>query len=269
MEGEHRLSQEAAARELEQATRQASAVKPLRNRIQDSSVESAYAIQELQTRAGLADGRRLVGRKIGLTSAAVRRQLGVDRPDFGMLFEDMNVPTGELVASGRLIQPKVEGEVAFLMGRELVNDPMTLADAVHAVEAVCAAIEIVDSRIENWDIGLFDTVADNGSSGLYVLGRDFHSLPGLDLETCGMVLDQDGEAVSFGVGAACLGHPLQALVWLARTMISCGRPLGPGDIVLSGALGPMVAARPGSVHSARISGLGSVQVAFPASPSTH
>ena len=264
MEGEHRLSSAAAALELSQAAQQAQAVRPLRNRVQDSSLESAYAVQELQTRTGLTAGRRLVGRKVGLTSIAVQRQLGVDRPDFGMLFDDMNVPTGEFVPHGRLIQPKVEGEVAFLMGRELVGDPLTLADAVQAVEAVCAAIEIVDSRIENWDIGLFDTVADNGSSGLYVLGQDFRSLPGLDLDTCGMVMDQDGEAVSFGVGAACLGHPLKALVWLARTMVACGRPLGPGDIVLSGALGPMTVARPGSVYSARIAGLGRVQVGFPA-----
>lgn len=269
MEGEQRLSNEAAALELGKAAQRANAVRPLRNRVQDSSLESAYAVQEFQTRAGLAAGRRLVGRKIGLTSVAVQRQLGVDRPDYGMLFEDMDVPLGEMVPPGRLIQPKVEGEVAFLMGRELVSDRLTLADAVHAVEAVCAAIEIVDSRIENWDIGLFDTVADNGSSGLYALERDLHKLPGLDLDTCGMVMDQDGEAVSFGVGAACLGHPLQALVWLARTMVRCGRPLGPGDIILSGALGPMVAARPGSVYAARIAGLGGVQVGFSAPASTH
>ena len=269
MGGEHQLSVEEAARELQEATLKAIAVKPLRNRVPDSDLECAYAVQELQTRAGLASGRRLVGRKIGLTSVSVQRQLGVDRPDFGMLFEDMNVPTGELVAHGRLIQPKVEGEVAFLMGRELTNEQLTLAEAVHAVEAVCAAIEIVDSRIENWDIGLFDTVADNASSGLYVLGREFRSLPGLDLDTCGMVMNQDGEAVSFGVGAACLGHPLQAMVWLARTMARCGRPLSPGDIVLSGALGPMVAARPGSVYAARIAGLGSVQIGFSAPSPTH
>ncbi len=227
-----------------------------------SSVEEAYAAQEVNTERGLAHGRRLVGRKIGLTSPVVQEQFGVDRPDYGMLFADMAVDEGASVPVGALIQPKVEAEVAFVLGADLPHADTTVAEVMRAVEYVVAAIEIVDSRIAGWKISFVDTVADNASSGLYVLGSHPVRLPDVDLVTAEMVMTRHGEQVSTGAGRACLGSPLSAAAWLARTMAGVGRPLSAGDTILSGALGPMVAVRPGDAIEARITGLGTVAVAF-------
>jgi len=237
-------------------------VAPVREMIPDGAIDVAYAAQEVNTARWLAAGRRLVGRKIGLTSLAVQRQLGVDQPDYGMLFDDMAVPDGFDVAHGRLIQPKVEAEVAFVLGRDLDRECLTIADIIRAVEFALPAIEIVDSRIADWKIGILDTIADNASSGLYVLGANPKKLDGLELRLAGMVMENGGEPVSVGAGAACLGDPLSATLWLARTMARVGRPLKAGDTVMSGALGPMVAAKWGEVYEARIAGLGSVRAAF-------
>jgi len=235
---------------------------PVRELLPGGTVEDAYAAQEINTRRALAAGRRLVGRKIGLTSLAVQQQLGVGQPDYGMLFDDMAVLDGWEVARERLIQPKVEAEIAFVLGRDLTDERITISDILCAVEFALPAIEIVDSRIADWKIGIFDTVADNASSGLYVLGTSPTRLDGLDLRSCGMVMECAGEPVSVGAGAACLGNPLSALWWLARTMARAGRPLQAGETVLSGALGPMVTVKGGEVFEARISGLGSVRAAF-------
>jgi len=237
---------------------------PVRDVITLGDVASAYAVQEINTALWLGQGRRLVGRKIGLTSVAVQKQLGVDQPDFGMLFADMAVCDGEPVAATRVLQPKAEAEVAFVLERDLDIEQPTVADLMRAIAYAVAAIEIVGSRVENWDIRLVDTIADNASSGLFVLGNTPQSLRGLDLRDCEMGMTRHGEPVSQGRGEACLGHPLNATLWLARKMAEVGRPLRAGDIVLSGALGPMVAARPGDVFEARISGLGSVRAAFAA-----
>lgn len=237
-------------------------VAPVRDLLAEGGVEAAYAAQEINTRRSLAAGRRLVGRKIGLTSVAVQQQLGVDQPDYGMLFADMAMPDGLDIPIGRLIQPKVEAEVAFVLGRDLDHEQPTVADVMRAVDYAVAAIEIVDSRVRNWDIRLLDTVADNASSGLYVLGNRPRRLTEVDLLTCGMVMEMAGEPVSTGAGAACLGHPLNATVWLARVMARVGRPLRAGDTVLSGALGPMVPVKAGDAVEARISGLGAVRALF-------
>ena len=237
---------------------------PVRDELPAGDVAVAYRVQEVNTEHWLGAGRRLVGRKVGLTSAAVQRQLGVDEPDFGMLFADMAVDAGTTVAAGRLLQPRVEAEIAFVLGRDLAVGEPTPADVLRAVDCALPAIEIVDSRIDGWQVGIVDTVADNASSGLFVLGTTPRRLddPGLDLRLAGMVLEHHGEPVAFGAGAACLGHPLHALRWLAATMVLAGRPLAAGDVVLSGALGPMVPASPGDRFEARISGLGSVGVGF-------
>ena len=224
--------------------------------------DAAYAVQEINTKKRLAAGARLVGRKIGLTSAAVQKQLGVDQPDYGMLFADMAVADGQQVPLSRLMQPKIEGEIAFVLGRDLDTPVPTIADLLRAVDFAVAAIEIVDSRIQNWDIRLVDTIADNASAGMYVLGTQPRLLRDLDLVQCGMVMERRGEGVSFGAGQACLGNPLAATLWLAATMARVGRPLQAGDTILSGALGPMVTAAPGDVFEARISSLGAVRVAF-------
>ncbi len=228
----------------------------------DADIDAAYAVQEINTERSLSAGRKLVGRKIGLTAKAVQKQLGVDQPDYGMLFDDMAVLDGWEIASSRLIQPKVEAEVAFVIGRDLDDERITVADVMGAVEFAVPAIEVVDSRIADWKIGILDTIADNASSGLYVLGGSPKKLDSLDLRSAGMVMERGGELVSVGAGAACLGDPLSAVLWLARTMARAGRPLRVGDTVLSGALGPMVTVQWGAVYEARIEGLGSVRAAF-------
>ena len=238
------------------------ACAPVRDVLGLTDVASAYAAQEFNTRRWLDEGRRLVGRKIGLTAKSVQKQLGVDAPDYGMLFADMAVADGEEVLTHTLLQPRVEGEVAFCLKRELTDPQLTMTDVIRAVDYAVAAIEIVGSRIAGWDIKITDTIADNASSGRYVLGNEPRALGEFDLRLCGMNLERRGESVSLGAGAACLGNPLNATLWLARTMAASGRPLQAGDIVLSGALGPMVAVQPGDVFDLRINGLGSVRAVF-------
>jgi len=256
------LSIEAAAAELKAAALGGGTIAPLRERLAGVSGETAYAVQEINTRAWLAEGRRLVGRKIGLTSLAVQAQLGVDQPDFGMLFADMAVGDGEAVALSRLIQPKVEAEVALVIGRDLTHERHTYADIIGATEYALPAIEIVDSRIANWNIKFVDTVADNASSGLFVLGGRPVRLHDIDLTACAMQMKRGEAVVSQGNGRACLGSPLNAAIWLADTMVRCGRPLQAGDIVLTGALGPMVAVTEPSRYDVSIDGLGTVSALF-------
>jgi 2-keto-4-pentenoate hydratase len=243
------------------------ACDPVRDLVGGGGLVDAYSVQEYNTRRWLDAGRRLAGRKIGLTSVAVQAQLGVDQPDYGMLFADMAVDEGAEVALGRLLQPKVEAEIAFVLGRDLPEPDTTAAEVMRAVEFALPAIEIVDSRVRDWKISIVDTVADNASSGLYVLGSRPVSLSGFDPVMCGMVLERRGEPVSTGAGRACLGSPVSAAAWLARTMASAGWPLSAGDVVLTGALGPMVAVEPGDVVEARISGVGTVTAAFASAPS--
>ncbi|MBL6279205.1 fumarylacetoacetate hydrolase family protein [Micromonospora fiedleri] len=252
-----------AAAALRQAYASGVACKPLRDDlVPTGDLTAAYAVQQAQVSDWLAEGRRLVGAKVGLTSRAVQEAFGVFHPDFGVLFADMAVPDGAEIDPRTLLQPRVEAEVAFVLGRDLPYDQVTVADVVRATDHLLPAIEIVDSRIANWDISIVDTVADNASSGKYVLGTSPRRLGEVDLRLCGAVLEQGGEPVSVGAGAACLGNPLHAVAWLAGTLAANGRPLRAGDTVLSGALGPMVAVTPGAAYEARISGLGSVRACF-------
>lgn len=235
---------------------------PISSLLSEGDIDAAYAVQNINTDKAIAEGRRLIGRKIGLTSKAVQTQLGVDQPDYGMLFADMALADGEEVGAGTLIQPKVEAEIAFVLSKDLEHADVTLPELISAVEYALPAIEIVDSRIENWNINILDTIADNASSGLYILGGSPKKLEGLDLRLCGMVMEHNGDQVSSGAGVACLGHPLNAALWLARVMAQKGRPLKAGDQIVSGALGPMVAVDAGGVYEAKIEGLGSVRAAF-------
>jgi 2-keto-4-pentenoate hydratase len=238
-------------------------IPPLRDGLGPTDAGGAYAVQHINTSHWLAAGRRIVGRKIGLTAKAVQAQLGVDQPDFGVLFADMAIEDrGELPAN-RVLQPKAEAEVALLIGRDLNNPGATVRDVISAVAYVLPAIEIVDSRIADWKITFADTVADNGSSAFFVLGSQPHLLAGLDLRTCGMVLEVNGVVASIGAGAACLDHPLNACAWLARTLAGVGEGLKEGDVVLTGALGPMVALSPGMRVTANIGGLGATSFTFP------
>ena len=202
----------------------------------DGGVEAAYAVQQANTDHYLKHGRRLVGRKIGLTSKSVQKQLGVDSPDFGMLFADMALYDGEEIdIEGAAAQGRSGGRLRART-RSHQDRTSTLAELVSAVAYALPAVEIVGSRIENWNIKLLDTIADNASSGLFVLGTQPRKLDALDLRLCGMAMERRGEPVSFGAGAACLGNPLNAALWLARTMVDVGGPLKAGDIIMSGAL---------------------------------
>lgn len=248
------------AEQLRRAEEKREPISPIRARLEPGGVAAAYAVQRHNEAHWTGEGRRVVGRKIGLTSTSVQKQLGVDQPDFGAIYADMCLGDDEPMPSGAVLQPKVEGEIALVLGRDLLDPDLTGAELAAAVDHLLPAIEIVGSRIRDWDISLLDTVADNASCGRVVLGRDAVRPGRVDLRTAGMVLDVDGRAASLGVGAACLGHPYNAALWLARRMASEGVPLRAGDLVLTGALGPMVAFPPGAAATATIQGVGQVRV---------
>jgi 2-keto-4-pentenoate hydratase len=238
------------------------AIPPIRQWLDPVDTDGAYAVQEINTRFWQAQGRRIVGRKAGLTAKAVQLQLGVDQPDFGALFADMQITDGGVLDPARALQPKAEAEVALVLGTDLTDINTTPEMVSAAVKSVHAAIEIVDSRIADWKITFADTVADNGSSAFFVLAKDGKPLTGLDLYTCGMVMEIDGKLVSQGVGAACLGHPLNAAAWLASTLAARGDPLKAGDVILTGALGPMVALEVGNHVRAIVGSLGEVSFTY-------
>jgi 2-keto-4-pentenoate hydratase len=251
-----------AAARITQALQEGRPVAPVRDLLGEGDIAVAYAVQQELTRRRVAGGAVVVGRKIGLTSPAVQRQLGVDQPDFGVLFADMDVSTEAQVPSDRLLQPKAEAEVAFVLKEDLTEGDLGDAQIRAAVDYAVAALEIVDSRIADWDISITDTIADNASSGLFVLGERRLTLEEFEPRAVSMRLYADGELVSEGSGAACLGDPLTALAWLARTSLSFGEPLRAGQVILSGALGPMVPAVPGTRIRAEISSLGQVAAGF-------
>ena len=235
-------------------------VNPLRQFVEPTDADLAYKIQNTNTEQWLSEGRQIAGWKIGLTAKAVQKQLGVNQPDFGVLFSDMAVPTQSIFQMNKVIQPRAEAEIALILRDDIDHPDVTPEDIKKAIEYVVPAIEIVDSRITDWRISFADTVADNGSSAFYVLGEQRMSPNDLDLYTCGMVLEVNGEIASLGAGAACLGHPLNAAAWLAQTMINRGQPLKAGQIILTGALGPLVDLQAGQQICAKIGGLGQVSI---------
>ena len=253
---------EAAARRLQQAADSGVPCDPVRDLIGADDVATAYAVRSVIIGDRIAGGARVVGRKIGLTSPAVQEWLGVDTPDFGVLLDDMEVAESDTVPMGRLLQPRAEAEIAFVLGADLTEGPFTADSVRGAVDHARAAIEIVDSRVTDWDIRLGDTVADNASSGLYVLGAERRTLDEVEPIDVAMTMTCDGEEVSTGTGAACLGDPLNALAWLATAALEYGEPLRAGQVVLSGALGPVHPVPPGAVIRADITGLGSVTARF-------
>lgn len=226
------------------------------------TVEEAYAVQSAANRLWLEGGRRPVGRKIGLTSASVQAQLGIDQPDFGVLWADYAFTEGEVIDTGRFMQPKAELEVAFVMDRSFDDPAAPMAELIRRVAYAVPALEVVDSAIRNWEIDLVDTVADNASGGGFLLGLGARRLSDLDLRLCGGILSRNGKAVSRGLGLDCMGSPLNATLWLARRMAELGQPLMEGEIVMSGAFGPMVPVGPGEVYLGEISGFSPIQVSF-------
>ncbi|MGY0500345.1 2-keto-4-pentenoate hydratase [Nocardia sp. FBN12] len=248
----------AAADRLRVAAETRRATAPVREFVGETNLDAAYAVQREVISARVAAGARVVGAKIGLTAPAVQQQFGVFQPDFGMLLDDMIYGHREPVPYSRFLQPRAEGEIAFVLGRDIEKAGATAADVLRATDFVLPAIEIVDSRIANWDLTITDTVADNASSGAVVLGVTPVSPTGLDLARVGMVLERDGEPVSFGAGHACLGSPVVAVTWLARELARRGHPLRAGDVIMSGALGPMVPISAEGTFRLRLDGLGEV-----------
>lgn len=252
------LNIQTAADALWQARATRQAIARISESFDIRTVQDAYAVAEVNVTRAVADGARVCGKKIGLTSKAVQQQLGVDQPDYGVLFADMEFVSGAVLPGDRLIQPKAEGEIAFVVGRDLDERELSWGRFLVGLEYALPAIEIVDSAIADWKITLVDTVADNASCGLYVLGLEPRRIGDVVLAGCGMDFRKNGETASVGAGVACLGNPLMATYWLAKKMAELGQPLRAGDIVMSGALGPMIPVTAGDRIEAEISGLGRV-----------
>ncbi|GEQ77290.1 2-hydroxypent-2,4-dienoate hydratase [Comamonas testosteroni] len=238
------------------------AIEPLSARHPEITIADAYAIQQRMLARRLEAGECVVGKKIGVTSRAVMDMLGVFQPDFGWLTDGMVFNEGEAVSASSLIQPKAEGEIAFLLKKTLQGPGVTAADVLAATEGVMACFEIVDSRISDWKIKIQDTVADNASCGVFVLGDRLVDPRDVDLGTCGMVLEKNGEIVATGAGSAALGHPANAVAWLANTLGAHGIALEAGEVVLSGSLAAMVPVKAGDNLRVSIGGIGGCSVRF-------
>jgi 2-keto-4-pentenoate hydratase len=235
---------------------------PVRDLLAPGDIQSAYSVQALNIERRLKTGQLISGCKIGLTSRAVQQQLGIAECDTGVLFADDIFREDQDIPAASVMQPMVEGEIAIVLERDIEQERPTVSDIIRATAFCLPTIEIVDSRIRNWDIKIQDTIADNASSQFIVAGGHPVLLRDLDFELCGMTMSRNGEMVSVGVGAACLGNPLNAAAWLARKRIELGMPLKAGTIVLTGALGPFAKATPGDRFEVRIAGLGSVRTHF-------
>ncbi len=254
--------QQALGDELHEALITRRTVAPLTSRGLDLTVEDAYRIQERMISHRLRVGEKVVGKKIGLTSRVVQRMLDVQQPDFGWLLSGMVYAEGEAIPMDRLIQPRAEGEIAFVLRRDLRGPGVTAAEVLAATELVLPCFEIVDSRIRDWKIRIQDTVADNASSGAFVLGGRAVDPRDVDLELCGMVLERNGEVVGTGAGAAALGSPCEAVAWLANTLGRLDIPLRAGEVILSGSLAALVPVAAGDSLHIDIGGIGGCTVRF-------
>lgn len=255
---------QALARRLDDAWENREPISPL-TETDGLTAEDAYAVQRSWTESRLGRGERILGRKIGLTSKGMQEQMGVDEPDYGSLWESRFYPAkgGRAeVPTETFIEPRLEGEVAFLIGRSLSGPTVTPQEVLAATEAVAIAVEVVDSRVKDWRIKLADTIADNASYGGFVLGPWSKSLREEDLRTLGMLIQQNGSTVVEGLGAAALGSPARSVAWLARKLHSFGVELKPGDFVLSGSLGKAVPASRGDVFVLEAHGQPPLTVTF-------
>jgi 2-keto-4-pentenoate hydratase len=226
------------------------------------SVEDAYEVQRLQVEEWVGSGRVVRGHKVGLTSVAMQAMMGVDQPDYGHLMDDMFYPEGSPVPLGTFLQPRVEPEVALVLGRSLAGPGVTVVDALRAVDLVLPALELIDSRVRDWQIGLADTIADNASSGGVVLGSRALQPDSVDLRLIGVNLYRNGSLEATGAGGAALGSPVVALAWLANTLGSLGVVLEEGEVVLPGSCTKALTVAPGDVVTANFGGLGSVTAVF-------
>jgi 2-keto-4-pentenoate hydratase len=247
---------------LRKAERDRTPVPPLTDSHPDLTVEDAYAIQTINIGRRVAEGRLVRGRKVGLTAAPMQQLLGVDEPDFGVLVDDMFIEDGDEVPMEDLLQPRVEAEVAFVMGRDLAGPGVTTSNALAAIEGALPAIEIVDSRVIDWKIKLADTIADNASSGRLVIGGRLTPVTEIDLRLVGMALSRNGRVIDTGAGAAALGNPARCVAWLANKLATFEIVLHTGDVVLPGAVHRMVPVEPGDVFRAEYAHLGAVTARF-------
>lgn len=247
---------------LEGAVKSGQGVQPLTALDPQITIEEAYSVQLKTIERKVAAGAKIVGRKIGLTSLAMQKLLGVDQPDYGHLLDDMAVENNGEISCATVLQPRAEAEIAFVLKRDLEGPKVTAHDVLMATDYVLPALEIVDSRIADWKIKLQDTVADNASSGLYVLGGRPVKLDQIDLVMAGMAFYKNGELFNTGVGAAALGNPALCVAWLANKLFEFGITLKAGEVILSGALSAAANASPGDYFSARIAHLGEVGVRF-------
>lgn len=237
-------------------------IAPLTETHPEITIEDAYAISLRLLENRLATGEKVIGKKIGATSKTVQNMLGVGQPDFGFMTDAMRYD-GEMPISQKLIQPKAEGELAFLLKKDLCGPGITNADVLAATEAVLPCFEVVDSRIDDWKIKIQDTVADNASCGLFTVNESAAIDPRkLDLATCGMVVTKNGKVISTGAGAAAMGSPVNCVAWLANTLGQFGISLNAGDIILSGSLVPLEPVTAGDVMTVRIGGVGDCTVNF-------
>jgi len=253
---------EEAALRLRKAEQEKKVCNPIRDLIGTEDLSAAYGIQRINTELRINGGARIIGHKIGLTAPVVQKQLGVDQPDFGLLWHDKEVQNGGNISVSELMQPRAEAEIAFILGQDLDMENITTVDVIRAIEYGLAAMEIVGSRIKDWDIKITDTIADNASASHWVIGHKPAKLHHLDLINCKMKMENNGKLVSEGIGKACLGSPINSLQWLANKMVLMGLPLKAGDLILTGALGPMVNVTSGDNFNVTIEGLGSVSAAF-------
>lgn len=250
------------ADELIGAEKERRAVKPFTERFPELTLDDAYRIQLEYVERKKMEGARVIGKKIGATSKAIQSMFGVGQPDYGHLFDTMMYADGDTVPLERLLQPKVECEIAFVLKKDLTGPDVTAIDVIEATDYIVPAIEIIDSRIEDWRIRFEDTVSDNGSSALVVMGTSPAKLDGLDLSLLGMNVLHNGKYVESAAGAAVLGNPLHAVAWLANALSAYGVPLLAGEIILSGAFTKALPIEDGDTFTAEFAHLGSVTASF-------
>lgn len=248
------------AKRLRHAEANAEPIEPFAHEIGEREMLRAYDIQHLNTQHGLSSGRILRGRKIGLTAKTVQQQLGVDEPDYGALFCDMEIENEGTLDLDSMIDPKIEAEIALVLDRDIDEENLSIEQIREHVAYATSSLEIVDSRLKNWRIGIVDTIADNGASSKFVLGKERVPISEIDLAACNMQLARNGSVVSTGTGAATLGHPLRALRWLANILVRHGYPLRRGDLVLTGALGPVAPLAHGDIFEAYFDGMSAVRL---------
>lgn len=254
---------EQAALRLREAEAGRQTCEPVRDLLgSDSDLRVAYAVQRANREHFIQNGRRLIGRKVGTSSPAALKMFGITAPTYGMLYHDMVLNDGDSIPAGRLIQPRLEAEVAVVLDHDLTMPNPTLVDAIRAVGYVVPAIEVVDSRIKSNDFKIVDLVADNVSGAYFVLGATARKLDGLDLRRANAVMRRGSDVIGQGPGAAVWGNPINALAWLAAKQVRAGLPLRAGDVVMTGTFCPMQPANPGDAISVEIEGLGRCDVNF-------